>query len=169
MFGLPGRGTDSSNSPAQPGLLMAPTLSVEYGLKALHAIVIARVAPRGREPSAAAGAVRLPSDGRSGWFSHTQPQSSQSVHFIVYPDFAGGGCNVVPRCKVCNIAQPPASRSMFQADASGLTMRPARRACSGCTSLKQVIAVVYGLGDGRTAWRSPGEGIAGPPAHMMAF
>jgi hypothetical protein len=83
----PGTVIGSSNSRDQPWLLMAPALAVEVGHEASwhpRRIVIFRfIAPRaGRSgPTAIAGVRALP--GGPGWFSQTQPQSSQSVHFIV--------------------------------------------------------------------------------------
>ena len=75
--------------------LMAPTLVVELRLEAIREprrfpVLRLRCTSEGAPAPPPQAQASLPSQGRSGWSSQTQPQSSQREHFMAfrpYPDF----------------------------------------------------------------------------------
>jgi hypothetical protein len=84
-FSPSGRTIGSSNSRDHPRSLMTPALFVEFRFIAFRhsrRLVVDRVTPRAGSADAAADAGCSPPNDRSGWFSHRQPQPSQSRHFV---------------------------------------------------------------------------------------
>jgi hypothetical protein len=88
----------SSNLRDQPPLLMAPSLLVGFGPEAIRqpgrGFSIAWIAPRQGTPAPPQSQACGPSHGRPGRSSHTQPQSSQSGHFMSLPSLPTFAANL---------------------------------------------------------------------------